>query len=250
MRRIKLTLDYIGSAYCGWQRQPGLDTVQSRVEEALKKLTGESVTVTASGRTDAGVHALCQVIHFDTNSNLPVKNFMTGTNHFLPADIRILKAKEVDSKFHARFDATEKTYCYVIYEGEVDRSAYFGRAVRVKGKLEVEKMRDAAKALEGEHDFTSFMSTGADTNTAVRTVKSIRVVRRDGLIKIYATANGFLYNMVRLIVGVLVRAGKGEIDRAEVQRLLDLRNKDAVREVMPADGLYLKSVKYAKKPQK
>ena len=114
MRRIMLTLDYIGSAYCGWQRQPGLDTVQSRVEEALKKLTGESITVTASGRTDARVHALGQVIHFDTLSNIPVRNFMTGTNHFLPADIRILKAKEVDASFHARFDATEKTYCYAM----------------------------------------------------------------------------------------------------------------------------------------
>ncbi len=250
MRRIMLTLDYIGSAYCGWQRQPGLDTVQSRVEEALKKLTGESITVTASGRTDAGVHALSQVIHFDTNSNIPVKNFMTGTNHFLPADIRILKAKEVSPDFHARFDAIEKTYCYAMYESEVDKSAYFGRAVRIKGKLDVIKMREASKALEGEHDFTSFMSTGADTNTAVRTIKSIRVVRRDGLVKIYATANGFLYNMVRLIAGVLVRAGKGEIDREGVQRLLELKSKDAVREVMPADGLYLKSVKYPSRRQK
>ena len=242
-----LKLDYIGSAYCGWQRQVGLDTVQSRVEEALKKLTGESITITASGRTDAGVHALGQVIHFDTESKLPVRNFMTGTNHFLPADIRVLQAKEVANDFHARFDAIEKTYCYVMYEGEVDKSVYFGRAVRIKGKLDVAKMRDAATALVGTHDFTSFMSTGADTNTAVRTVKSIRVVRRDGFVKIYATATGFLYNMVRLIAGVLVRAGRGELDKKQVENLLAQQSKDAVREVMPADGLYLKEVKYGKK---
>ena len=115
MRRIVLKLDYIGSGYCGWQRQIGLDTVQSKVEDAIFRLTGEKLTVTASGRTDAGVHALGQVVHFDTQSNIPVKNFMSGLNHFLPNDIRVLSAKKVSEKFHARFSAKEKTYCYVMY---------------------------------------------------------------------------------------------------------------------------------------
>lgn len=244
MRRIVLKLDYIGSAYCGWQRQIGVDSVQSRVEEALLRLTGENVTVTASGRTDAGVHALGQIIHFDTNSNIPVKNFMTGLNHFLPSDIRVLQAKKASEKFHARFSAKEKTYCYVTYESEVDKSVYFNRAVRIKGKLDVKKMNEAAVAFLGEHDFTSYMSTGADTVGAVRTIKELKVVRRDGLVKIYVTANGFLYNMVRLIAGSLIRAGKGELSASDITALIEKKSKDAVREVMPAHGLYLVNVKY------
>ena len=244
MRRIVLKLDYIGSNYCGWQRQIGVDSVQSKVEQALLRLTGETITVTASGRTDAGVHALGQVVHFDTVSNIPVKNFVTGLNHFLPSDIRVLTAKKLSQKFHARFSAKEKTYCYVMYESEVDKSVYYNRAVRIKGKLDVKKMNDAGKAFLGEHDFTSYMSTGADTVGAVRTVKDLRVVRHGGFVKIYVTANGFLYNMVRLIAGTLVRAGKGELTASDVSALIDKKSKDAVREVMPACGLYLMQVKY------
>lgn len=244
MRRIRLTLDYIGTAYSGWQRQPDRDTVQQRVEDALFSLTGERTKVVASGRTDAGVHALGQVAHFDTDSDIPVKNFMTGLNHFLPPDIRILKAENVKNDFHARFSAHEKTYCYCIYECPFDRAAYLNRAVRVSEKLDVKAMRKASTAFLGEHDFTSFMSTGADTLGAVRTVKDVRVVRSGGLVRIFVTANGFLYNMVRLIAGVLVRAGQGKIDKAGVEKLIALKDKHAVREVMPAEGLYLVSVKY------
>ena len=244
MRRIRLTLDYIGTAYSGWQRQPDRDTVQKRVEDALFSLTGERTSVVASGRTDAGVHALGQVAHFDTDSDIPVKNFMTGLNHFLPPDIRILKAENVKNDFHARFSAHEKTYCYCIYECPFDRAAYLNRAARVSEKLDVKAMRMASTAFLGEHDSTSFMSTGADTVSAVRNVKDVRVVRSGGLIRIFVTANGFLYNMVRLIAGVLVRAGQGKIDKAGVEKLIALKNKHAVREVMPAEGLYLVSVKY------
>ena len=244
MRRIRLTLDYIGTAYSGWQRQPDRDTVQQRVEDALFSLTGERTSVVASGRTDAGVHALGQVAHFDTDSDIPVKNFMTGLNHFLPPDIRILKAENVKNDFHARFSAHEKTYCYCIYECPFDRAAYLNRAARVSEKLDVKAMRMASTAFLGEHDFTSFMSTGADTVGAVRTVKDVRVVRSGGLVRIFVTANGFLYNMVRLIAGVLVRAGQGKIDKAGVEKLIALKDKHAVREVMPAEGLYLVSVKY------
>lgn len=136
MRRIKITLDYIGTSYSGWQRQPGQDTVQQRVEDALEALTGIKTSVTASGRTDAGVHALGQVAHFDTDSVLPVKNFMTGLNHFLPADIRVLSAMQAEDGFHARFSAKEKTYCYCLYESPFDRAVYLNRAVRVAERTE------------------------------------------------------------------------------------------------------------------
>lgn len=244
MRRIKLTLGYIGTAYSGWQRQIDRDTVQERLEKAVSLLTKEQVSVQGSGRTDTGVHAIGQVAHFDTESSIPIKNFVTGLNHFLPDDIRITSAEEVDGSFHARYSAKEKTYCYALYEGKTDIAVLANRAVRVKSRLSVAKMQRAATAFVGEHDFRSFQSTNADTTTSVRTVKSVRVVRKDGLIRIYATANGFLYNMVRLMVGTLVKAGKGEIDADGIKELIARADKHAVTEVMPACGLYLVKVNY------
>lgn len=244
MRRIKITLDYIGTAYDGWQRQPDRDTVQKRVEEAIFSLSGERVSVVASGRTDAGVHALGQVAHFDVNAAIPAKNYMTGVNHFLPPDIRILSAEEAPDDFHARFSAHEKTYTYCIYESRFDRACYFNRAARVEQKLDLKNMKTAAEAFCGTHDFTSFCSAGADTTTFTRTIKDIRVTRSGGLVKISVTADGFLYNMVRRIAAVLVKAGKGQIDKAGAEKLINAADNKVAKDVMPACGLYLKSVKY------
>lgn len=244
MRRIKITLDYIGTAYDGWQRQPDRDTVQKRVEEAIFSLSGERVSVVASGRTDAGVHALGQVAHFDVNAAIPAKNYMTGVNHFLPPDIRILSAEEAPEDFHARFSAHEKTYTYCIYESRFDRACYFNRAARVEHKLDLKNMKTAAEAFCGTHDFTSFCSAGADTTTFTRTIKDIRVARSGGLVKISVTADGFLYNMVRRIAAVLVKAGKGQIDKAGAEKLINAADNKVAKDVMPACGLYLKSVKY------
>lgn len=244
MRRIKITLDYIGTAYDGWQRQPDRDTVQKRVEEAIFSLSGERVSVVASGRTDAGVHALGQVAHFDVNAAIPAKNYMTGVNHFLPPDIRILSAEEAPEDFHARFSAHEKTYTYCIYESRFDRACYFNRAARVEQKLDLKNMKTAAEAFCGTHDFTSFCSAGADTTTFTRTIKDIRVTRSGGLVKISVTADGFLYNMVRRIAAVLVKAGKGQIDKAGAETLINAADNKVAKDVMPACGLYLKSVVY------
>ncbi len=244
MRRIKITLDYIGTAYDGWQRQPDRDTVQKRVEEAIFSLSGERVSVVASGRTDAGVHALGQVAHFDVNAAIPAKNYMTGVNHFLPPDIRILSAEEAPEDFHARFSAHEKTYTYCIYESRFDRACYFNRAARVEQKLDLKNMETAAEAFCGTHDFTSFCSAGADTTTFTRTIKDIRITRSGGLVKISVTADGFLYNMVRRIAAVLVKAGKGQIDKAGAEKLINAADNKVAKDVMPACGLYLKSVKY------
>ncbi len=244
MRRIKITLDYIGTAYDGWQRQPDRDTVQKRVEEAIFSLSGERVSVVASGRTDAGVHALGQVAHFDVNAAIPAKNYMTGVNHFLPPDIRILSAEEAPEDFHARFSAHEKTYTYCIYESRFDRACYFNRAARVEQKLDLKNMKTAAEAFCGTHDFTSFCSAGADTTTFTRTIKDIRVARSGGLVKISVTADGFLYNMVRRIAAVLVKAGKGQIDKAGAEKMINAADNKVAKDVMPACGLYLKSVKY------
>lgn len=244
MRRIKITFDYIGTAYDGWQRQPGRDTVQQRVEDAIFSLSGERVSVTASGRTDAGVHALGQVAHFDVNTAIPVKNYMTGVNHFLPPDIRILKAEEVTADFHARFSVHEKTYTYCLYESRFERACYLNRATRADNRLDIAKMKQAAKAFEGTHDFTSFCSSGADTTTFTRTIKSVYVRRSGGLVKISVTADGFLYNMVRRLAAVLVRAGYGQVDCDGVKKLLAAADNRVAKDVLPACGLYLESVVY------
>lgn len=244
MRRIVLKLEYIGTAYDGWQVQPGRDTVQQRVESALRELTCEEIAVIASGRTDAGVHALGQVAHFDTGKDYPVRNFMTGANRFLPPDIRVVAAAETDESFHARFSAHEKTYEYLMYESAFERAIYLDRAVRVCEKLDIAAMREAGAAFVGTHDFASFCASGADTKTSVRTVTALTTERCGGLVRVRVTADGFLYNMVRLMVGVLVDVGRGKFDRGGVERLLSLRNKDAVRVCAPACGLYLVGVDY------
>lgn len=244
MRRIKLTITYDGTAYHGWQIQPNADTVQERVERAVFMLTGERVTVVGSGRTDAGVHALAQTAHFDTDSNIPTRNFFTGLNNFLPLDVRVLAAEEVSGDFHARFSAKEKTYRYYLYESDVELPMLLNRAVAVKGNLDIEKMKEAAKVFIGKHDFRSFQSTGADTVTSVRTIKRLTVKRERGFVVISVTADGFLYNMVRKLVAALVAAGLGKTTVGDIKAKLALADKDAVREVFPAHGLYLVKVKY------
>lgn len=244
MRRIKLTITYDGTAYHGWQIQPNADTVQERVERAVFMLTGERVTVVGSGRTDAGVHALAQTAHFDTDRNIPTRNFFTGLNNFLPLDVRVLAAEEVSGNFHARFSAKEKTYRYYLYESDVELPILLNRAVAVKGNLDIEKMKEAAKVFIGKHDFRSFQSTGADTVTSVRTIKRLTVKRERCFVVISVTADGFLYNMVRKLVAALVAVGLDKITADDIKEKLALADKDAVREVFPAHGLYLVKVKY------
>ena len=241
---VRITVDYIGTAYHGWQKQKGLDTVQERLENAVKSLTGEEVTVHGSGRTDAGVHAIGQVAHFCLENQSRSYNFVKGLNHFLPPDIRVLEAKTESEGFHARFSAHKKTYEYLLYEGMTDRAVYLNRAMRVWARLDVEKMNAAAKLLEGEHDFSSFMSSGSEVSGTVRNLYELKVERVGELIKITAAANGFLYNMVRRLASVLIKVGKGELSVLDAERILALRDGNEIKDIVPACGLYLKSVEY------
>ena len=241
---VRITVDYIGTAYHGWQKQKGLDTVQERLEKAVKSLTGEDVTVHGSGRTDAGVHAIGQVAHFCLENQSRSYNFVKGLNHFLPPDIRVLDAKTESGDFHARFSAHKKTYEYLLYEGMTDRAVYLNRAMRVWARLDVEKMNAAAKLLEGEHDFSSFMSSGSEVSGTVRNLYELKVERVGELIKITAAANGFLYNMVRRLASVLIKVGKGELSVLDAERILALRDGNEIKDIVPACGLYLKSVEY------
>lgn len=242
--RFKIVISYIGSAYCGWQRQKNLKTVQGEVEAAIFSLTQETVSLTASGRTDAGVHALGQVAHFDLAKPFVAEKFVTGLNHFLPEDIRVLEACAVPDNFNARKSAKKKTYVYLMYPAETENALLFNRALRIGTEVNPALMHAAAQGFLGTHDFTAFMSSGSEVKTTVRTVTDISVTRQNGFAVLSVTANGFLYNMVRLIVGVLLKAGKEGLTAADVAALIDKKDKNMVHYVAPAYGLYLLSVDY------
>lgn len=241
--RIKLTLDYVGSRYHGWQLQPGKDTVQKRLEDALSKLCGEEIHVVASGRTDSGVHAFGQVVHFDTTTSYDIVAYHRGTNNYLPASIRVLKAEQVSDEFHARFSAKQKTYMYLMYESAQERAVYSERATRVD-TLDISAIEKACKYLIGEHDFSSFMSTGSDIKTTLRTIYDARIEKQGNEYKFFVTANGFLYNMVRKIVAGLIRVGTGKMSVEDFAKKVENPDILSLPFVAPADGLYLVSVEY------
>lgn len=241
---VRLLVDYIGTAYHGWQKQKGLDTVQERLENAVKSLTGQRVCVHGSGRTDAGVHAVGQTAHFELVDTGRSYNFEKGLNHYLPADIRVLDARIERENFHARFSVKKKTYRYLIYESQSDRAVFLNRAMRSAVRLDVDAMNEAAACLEGEHDFASFMSTGSPVKSTVRTVYALEVSRFCGLVAVTVTANGFLYNMVRRIASALIKVGKGDWTPGDVKKVLLALDGTLIKDIVPACGLYLMSVEY------
>lgn len=242
--RIKLTIDYIGTAYAGWQVQPEQKTVQGELEAALKTLTGQTVGVTASGRTDAGVHACGQVAHFDTDRTWDAKVYVGGLNRYLPRDIRVLAAEAVPETFHARFSAKRKTYVYRMYRSSVARAVYAGRAVRIEPSVDVAAMQAAAERLVGTHDFAAFVAAGADTATTTRTVFDAKVSQTRDEVYFTVTADGFLYNMVRIMVGLLLRVGYGAMAPDDVSDVLASCDRTRARDTAPACGLYLYNVEY------
>lgn len=242
--RVKLTIQYDGTNFCGWQSQPSLRTVQTELESAIFKLTGENSRVTASGRTDAGVHALGQVAHFDTNKDLG-KKFVSGLNYFLPDDVRIRSAEAVGDNFHARFSAKQKTYMYLMYESDIDNPLLRYRATRT-GKLDVEAMQDASELFLGKRDFATFRSTGSDTETTVRTVNEAKVRRSGEFVTFTVTADGFLYNMVRIMTAMLIKVGLGEITESDVENIIAAKDRNKAKFLAPAKALYLQKVVYTR----
>jgi tRNA pseudouridine38-40 synthase len=245
MRTIKLTMEYDGTRYRGWQVQAIGATIQGTLEEKLNLLTGEKIHVAASGRTDAGVHALEQVAHFSTQCPLAVRSIRKALNSLLPHDILIKKVVEVGEDFHARKQARSKIYEYRILNRNLRSVFHRGYAWHVPQALDLEEMKKAAEYLVGEHDFSAFRSVGTPTRTAVR-----RVVRaewkkgRNGMIRFEIEANGFLKQMVRAIVGTLVEVGKGKINSQGFQKALLSRERKEAGPTAPAHGLFLKKVKY------
>lgn len=242
-RTLMLTLAYDGGAYAGWQSQPGQRTLQKTLEEALARITGETPRVTASGRTDAGVHALGQVVSFDTLGSLSPDGFRGALNAELPADMATLDAQEAPPGFHAIRDCIGKRYRYVIHDG--DTRAVFGRDYcwQIYRRLDVERMHEAAQGLAGRHDFRSFESHWPQRESSVREIREISARRgvdeRSDFLEIEIEADGFLYNMARAIAGTLVEVGRGRKSiewPAEVARRQERR---AAGMTAPAQGLFL-----------
>jgi tRNA pseudouridine38-40 synthase len=248
MRTLKLTLAYDGTAYAGWQVQSRENTIQAVVESALAKVTGEPIRVTASGRTDAGVHALGQVVGFRTASRLSSEVFVRALNAELPRDIAVLEAADVPEGFHATLHAKRKRYRYMIHNGPV-RDVFRRRtAWHCPREFDVEAMHRAAQALCGAHDFSSFETQGSPRKTPVRTIYDISVRRNvDGdehLVAIDVEADGFLYNMVRTIVGTLVKVGRHARTESWVAEVLAARDRRAAGPTAPPQGLFLIRVEY------
>ncbi|UCH78318.1 MAG: tRNA pseudouridine(38-40) synthase TruA [Candidatus Coatesbacteria bacterium] len=241
-RKIKLTLEYDGTAYAGWQVQAEAPTVQGVIEEALAAILKEPTRLHGAGRTDAGVHAAGQVAHFETTSEMAPEAFERALNSLLPDDIRVTAAEEVPAEFHARYSARSRTYRYAITFTDsvfTRRHAYY-----LPGPLEAEAMRAAAAPLVGEHDFAAFGNASDDVDTTVREITAFRLEETlDGL-EFYITANAFLYKMVRNIVAALLRVGSGEVAPEEVERLLAAKDRAALGPPVPARGLTLLRIEY------
>ncbi len=207
MRNIKLTIEYDGKKFNGWQKQPNKLNIQGEIENAIKEITGEEVELIASGRTDAGVYAFGQVANFKTNSNLPIEKFAIAINSRLKKSIIIKQAEEVDDRFHARYNAKQKTYRYIINNSKQGTAIYRDLECHIPIELNVEEMKKAAKYFEGEHDFKAFKASGTSSKSSVRTIYQAEVLKKGDRIYIELTGNGFLYNMVRIISGTLVDVG-------------------------------------------
>ena len=244
MRNIKLTIEYDGRDFNGWQKQPDKLNIQGTIENAIKAIIGEEVELNASGRTDAGVHAYGQVANFKTNSNLPIEKFSVAINSKLKKSIIIKSAEEVDERFHSRLTCKRKTYRYVINNSYAGTAIYRNLEYHISTKLDVEKMKQAVKYFEGEHDFKAFKASGTSSKSSVRTIYNGEVYEKDEKIYIELTGNGFLCNMVRIIAGTLVEVGIGKILPEQIPQIIEEGKRENAGKTLPAHGLYLLNVEY------
>ncbi len=245
MRKIKLIISYVGSNYNGWQKQKNGVGIQFYLEEAIKKATGEEVEVFGAGRTDAGVHAMGQVAHFNTNSKIDAQKFYYAINEFLPDDIKVLSSCEVPEDFHARFSAKKKTYVYKFYASEVIMPLFEFDAVRVNSKFDEKKAKQALKFFKGTHNFKSFCSSNTSVKSTIRTIFSIKLKRdKKGIYSLIVCGDGFLYNMVRIICGTIVEVGLGAINVKDIPKIFESQNRNMAGRTMPAKGLTLQKIEY------
>lgn len=244
MRNIKLTIEYDGKCYNGWQKQPNKLNIQGEIERAIYNITKEEVDLIGSGRTDAGVHALGQVANFKTNSQISIEKIPLAINSQLKNSIVIKEAEEVNERFHSRYNAKRKTYRYIINNSKCGTAIYRNLEYSYPFKLDAEKMKQASKYFEGEHDFKAFKSSGTSSKNSVRTIYKAIVKQEGEKIIIELTGNGFLYNMVRIISGTLLDVGLGKIQPEEIPEMIESKDRQRAGKTLPAHGLYLVEVKY------
>lgn len=244
MRRIALVIEYDGTDYVGWQVQPNGISVQETIDNAFEKLIGERPVLHASGRTDSGVHALAQVAHFDTGCAIPADKFCYALNTRLPSDIRIKASLEVPLDWHARFDVREKHYIYRINNAPHASAFTRNTALHMHYPLDLERLSSAAELFLGEHDFGAFKSVGSKAQTTVRTVYSSEWVRRGDELIYRVAGSGFLYNMVRIMVGTMIRIGQGFEEPEKISLALSGAERSLAGDTAPAHGLTLRRVKY------
>ncbi|MDA8389854.1 MAG: tRNA pseudouridine(38-40) synthase TruA [Gammaproteobacteria bacterium] len=244
MTRFALGVEYDGTGFAGWQKQAGVRTVQETVEEALSRVADGAVRVAAAGRTDTGVHAFGQVIHFDCEKSRSADAFRRGGNAHLPADVSLVWAQEVSDTFHARFSAHARTYRYVILNRPTRPAVWAGRVTFEYRPLDAPRMQEAAMALIGRHDFSAYRAAGCQAKSPIREVHALRIERRDAFVILTIRANAFLHHMVRNIAGVLMAIGAGEQRVAWAGDVLAGYDRNLGGVTAPADGLYFLSASY------
>ncbi|HVL37440.1 MAG TPA: tRNA pseudouridine(38-40) synthase TruA [Burkholderiales bacterium] len=244
MQRIALGLEYDGSRFLGWQTQAGGGAVQDAVQEALTVIAGAPVSVTAAGRTDRGVHAREQVVHFDAAATRPASAWVRGTNAVLPDAVAVLWSQPVDPSFHARFSARSRTYRYVLLNRPVRPALAAGRVGWFHRPLDVARMREAGGCLVGEHDFSAFRSAECQAKTPVRTLYALEIQSQGERIDFVLRANAFLHHMVRNVVGALIAVGKGGRPPLWVGELLQSRDRRRGAPTFGPEGLYLEKIEY------
>lgn len=244
MRRIRLVVSYDGTNYCGWQIQPNGITVEEVLNRTICKMTGEAIAVIGASRTDSGVHAMGNVAVFDTESTIPPERFSYALNQRLPDDIVIVSSDEVPADWHPRYRNCEKTYEYHILNTRIPVPTKRLTNYFVSFPLDEKKMQQAAEYLKGEHDFVSFCNVRTDVEDTVRTITALDVLRNGEEITVRITGNGFLYNMVRIIVGTLIRVGRGFYEPEQVREILEAKNRKAAGVTAPPQGLMLVRIDY------
>jgi tRNA pseudouridine38-40 synthase len=245
MRNIKCIVTYEGTRYQGWQRQESSDnTIQGKLEQLISRMCAEKIEIQGSGRTDAGVHALGQVINFHTHSEMKVQEMLTYMNQYLPEDIAVVEIEEVSERFHSRLNAKGKQYSYRVWNSSVPNVFWRRFAHTVEQPLDVEAMKKAAGYLLGEHDFKSFTSTKKGKKSMVRNIESIDIVQDGNMLTFTFKGNGFLYHMIRILVGTLLEVGLGDRSAESIPQTIAAKDREQAGALVPGKGLVLEQVFY------